>query len=50
MTNVPFREIASIIPHLGLYEGNLRYVELGNALTARGVDFTIATREGTSPD
>jgi glycosyltransferase involved in cell wall biosynthesis len=50
VTNVPSREIAVIIPHLDLYGGNLRYVELGNALTARGVDFTIATPEGTRPD
>ncbi len=50
MTTVPSREIAVIIPHLGLYGGNLRYIELGNALTARGVDFTIATPEGTRPD
>ncbi|GJM43924.1 MAG: hypothetical protein DHS20C21_07660 [Gemmatimonadota bacterium] len=44
------RDIAVIIPHLGLYGGNLRYIELGNALTARGVDFTIATPEATRPD
>lgn len=42
--------IAVVIPHLGLYGGNLRYLELGNALTDRGVDFTIATPEGTRPD
>lgn len=44
------REIAVIIPHLGLYGGNLRYIELGNALAARGVDFTIATPDATRPD
>ena len=44
------RDIAVIIPHLGLYGGNLRYIELGNALAARGVDFTIATPEATRPD
>lgn len=43
------REIAVVIPHLGLYGGNLRYVELGNVLTDRGVDFTIATPEGAPP-
>jgi len=44
------RRIAVIIPHLGLYGGNLRYVELGNVLTDRGIDFTIATPEATRPD
>lgn len=43
------RELAVVIPHLGLYGGNLRYVELGNALVRRGVDFTIATPEGEPP-
>ena len=43
------REVAVVIPHLGLYGGNLRYVELGNVLTDRGVDFTIATPEGAPP-
>ena len=43
------REIAVVIPHLGLYGGNLRYVELGNALVRRGVDFTIATPDGAPP-
>lgn len=44
------RQIAVIIPHLGLYGGNLRYIELGNALTARGLDFTIGTPGATRPD
>lgn len=44
------RGIAVVIPHLGLYGGNLRYIELGNELTDRGVDFTIATPEATRPD
>jgi glycosyltransferase involved in cell wall biosynthesis len=48
--SVARRHIAVIIPHLGLYGGNLRYVELGNALTDRGVDFTIATPNATRPD
>jgi len=39
-----------MIPHLGLYGGNLRYLELGNVLTDRGVDFTIATPDATRPD
>lgn len=43
------RHVAVIIPNLGLYGGNLRYLELGNELTRRGVDFTIATPEGTPP-
>jgi len=43
------RRIAVVIPHLGLYGGNLRYVELGNALADRGVDFTIATPDGAPP-
>jgi len=44
------RQVAAILPHLGLYGGNLRYVELGNALHDRGVDFTIATPAGDRPD
>jgi glycosyltransferase involved in cell wall biosynthesis len=43
------RELAVIIPHLGLYGGNLRYIELGNVLTDRGVDFTIATPDAARP-
>lgn len=43
------RHVAAILPHLGLYGGNLRYVELGNALDARGIDFTIATPHGDRP-
>jgi len=43
------RHVAVIIPNLGLYGGNLRYLELGNELTRRGVDFTIATPEGAAP-
>jgi glycosyltransferase involved in cell wall biosynthesis len=43
------RHVAVIIPNLGLYGGNLRYLELGNELTRRGVDFTVATPEGTAP-
>jgi glycosyltransferase involved in cell wall biosynthesis len=43
------RYIAVIIPHLGLYGGNLRYIELGNVLTDRGFDFTIATPAATRP-
>jgi glycosyltransferase involved in cell wall biosynthesis len=46
----PRRHVAAILPHLGLYGGNLRYVELGNALAARGVDFTIATPGGDRPE
>jgi glycosyltransferase involved in cell wall biosynthesis len=43
------RHIAVIIPNLGLYGGNLRYLELGNELARRGIDFTIATPEGAPP-
>lgn len=43
------RHVAAVLPHLGLYGGNLRYVELGNELARRGVDFTIATPAGDAP-
>ncbi|HMB67745.1 MAG TPA: hypothetical protein VKU85_00485, partial [bacterium] len=46
----PQRHLAVVLPHLGLYGGNLRYVELGNALTDRGLDFTIATPSGERPE
>lgn len=42
--------VAAVLPHLGLYGGNLRYVELGNALTDSGVEFTLATPDGNRPD
>jgi glycosyltransferase involved in cell wall biosynthesis len=41
--------VAALLPHLGLYGGNLRYIELGNALVERGVDFALATPEGVRP-
>jgi glycosyltransferase involved in cell wall biosynthesis len=41
--------IAALLPHLGLYGGNLRYLEIGNALAARGIPFTLATPEGKPP-
>jgi glycosyltransferase involved in cell wall biosynthesis len=41
--------IAALLPHLGLYGGNLRYIELGNALVRRGVSFTLATPDGARP-
>jgi glycosyltransferase involved in cell wall biosynthesis len=41
--------IAALLPHLGLYGGNLRYLELGNALAERGVELTLATPNGDQP-
>ena len=40
--------VAALVPHFGLYGGILRYVELGNALVARGWDFSLATPEPAS--
>jgi glycosyltransferase involved in cell wall biosynthesis len=44
------RRIAAILPHLGLYGGNLRYFEIGNILSRWGIDFTIATPSGGRPE
>jgi len=41
--------IAALLPHLGLYGGNLRYLEIGNALAGRGIAFTLATPDGQPP-
>jgi glycosyltransferase involved in cell wall biosynthesis len=41
--------IAALLPHLGLYGGNLRYLEIGNALHERGIELTLATPNGERP-
>ena len=41
--------IAALLPHLGLYGGNLRYLEIGNALAERGIALTLATPDGRPP-
>jgi glycosyltransferase involved in cell wall biosynthesis len=41
--------IAALLPHLGLYGGNLRYLVIGNALAERGIALTLATPDGKPP-
>lgn len=48
-TNFSSLRIAALLPHLGLYGGNLRYLEIGNALAARGIALTLATPDGKPP-
>jgi len=48
-TNPATPRIAAVLPHLGLYGGNLRYLEIGNALAERGVALTLATPNGEKP-
>ncbi len=47
---MPGPRLAVILPHLGLYGGNLRYVELGNALASAGHRMVLATPDGARPD
>ncbi len=42
--------IGAILPHVLLFGGVRRYVELGNEFTARGHSFAIYTPEGCGPD
>jgi glycosyltransferase involved in cell wall biosynthesis len=42
--------IAAILPHLLVFGGVRRYIELGNRFIARGHRFTIYTVDGAKPD
>lgn len=42
-------KIAGILPHLYIYGGVRRYIEIGNELTARGHDFTLYTPAADPP-
>lgn len=42
--------IGAILPHLLVFGGVRRYLELGNAFIARGHEFTIFTPDGAPPD
>ena len=39
-------KIGAILPHLGMYGGTRRFLELGNAFTRRGIDYTIFSEKG----
>ena len=41
--------IATFLPHVGVFGGVRRFLELGNAWTARGHEVTLYHPEGTSP-
>jgi glycosyltransferase involved in cell wall biosynthesis len=41
--------IGAILPHLLVFGGVRRYIELGNAFTARGHEFVLFTPEGSMP-
>ncbi len=41
--------IAAILPHVEVFGGVRRYIELGNALVRRGHGFTLFTPEGAPP-
>lgn len=42
--------ISVILPHMMLFGGVRRYIEIGNILSRRGHEYTIYTPEGTAPD
>ena len=42
--------IGAILPHLLVFGGVRRYIELGNAFIARGHEFVIFTPQGTEPE
>jgi len=42
--------IAAVLPHLEVYGGVRRYIELGNELVKRGHEFVIFTPQGEKPD
>lgn len=42
-------KIGAALPHLLLFGGVRRYIELGNVFTARGWEFTIFTPDGAPP-
>jgi glycosyltransferase involved in cell wall biosynthesis len=42
-------KIAGILPHLQIYGGVRRYIEIGNELNARGHDFTLYTPQADPP-
>lgn len=42
--------IGAILPHLLVFGGVRRYIELGNAFTRRGHDFSIYTPDGVPPE
>jgi glycosyltransferase involved in cell wall biosynthesis len=41
--------IGAIVPHLFVFGGVRRYLELGNCFVERGHEFTIYTQDGTEP-
>src|SRR5512140_1831567 len=44
------RRISLFLPHVGVFGGVRRYLELGNAWQARGFDVTLYHPDGTAPD
>jgi glycosyltransferase involved in cell wall biosynthesis len=42
--------IAALLPHVEVFGGVRRYLEIGNALVRRGHGFTLFTPEGEKPD
>jgi glycosyltransferase involved in cell wall biosynthesis len=42
--------IATLLPHVEVFGGVRRYLEIGNALVQRGHDFTLFTPKGEKPD
>lgn len=43
-------KVAVILPHIFCYGGCRRYMEIGNAMVDRGIDYTIYTRRGHKCD
>ncbi len=43
-------KIAAILPHVEIFGGVRRYLEIGNELTSRGCSFVLFHPEGTKPD
>jgi len=41
-------KVGNILPHLGMYGGVRRFLEIGNVFTDRGIDYTIFSKKGQS--
>ncbi len=43
-------DFAALLPHVGVFGGVRRFLEIGNALVARGHTYTLYHPDGTAPD
>jgi hypothetical protein len=43
-------KIAALLPHVGIFGGVRRYLEIGNELVRRGYPFVLFTPDGSKPE